>query len=93
MLLSLAPLTNVTLALALEPRLPQLCPELYLMGGTITAPGNVGPLAEANVGNDPEAAARVLAAGFRTHVAGLDVTMATWRGGQEAWWCSVQVGA
>ena len=105
-LLSLAPLTNVALALALEPRLPQLCPELYLMGGTVTAPGNVGPLAEAwhlerpwsellkqaNVGNDPEAAAKVLAAGFRTHVAGLDVTMATWRG-QEACRCSVQVGA
>eukprot|EP00434_Breviolum_minutum_P013500 symbB.v1.2.011903.t1/scaffold811.1/size160404/2 len=78
LLISLAPLTNVALALNLEPKLPQLCPDLFLMGGTIMAPGNVGSLSEANIANDPEAAARVFAAGFNTHVAGLDVTMATW---------------
>ncbi|CAK9057156.1 Probable uridine nucleosidase 1 (Uridine ribohydrolase 1) [Durusdinium trenchii] len=78
LLVSLAPLTNVALALNLEPRLPELCPDLYLMGGTVLAPGNVGFLSEANVANDPEAAARVLSAGFHTRVAGLDVTMATW---------------
>lgn len=38
------------------------------------------PLCKANIANDPEAAARVFAAGFNTHVAGLDVTMATWCG-------------
>ncbi|CAJ1356894.1 unnamed protein product [Effrenium voratum] len=78
LLVSLAPLTNLALALALEPRLPQLCPDLYLMGGTIQVPGNVAQLSEANIANDAEAAARVLAAGFNTRVAGLDVTMATW---------------
>lgn len=77
-LISLAPLTNIALALSLEPRLPQLCPDLFLMGGTVLAPGNVALLSEANIANDPEAAARVFAAGFKAHVAGLDVTMATW---------------
>ena len=84
LLISLAPLTNIALALSLEPRLPQLCPEtcpqdeldelnepsfdflmhhklnkstqlklgpllrkdLFLMGGTVLAPGNVGLLSE-----------------------------------------------
>ncbi|KAL1529217.1 hypothetical protein AB1Y20_000173 [Prymnesium parvum] len=77
-LVSLAPLTNLALALALEPRLPQLCPDVYVMGGTLAAPGNVSPLAEANLANDAEAAQRVFDAGFALRVAGLDVTMATW---------------
>lgn len=77
-LISLAPLTNVALALGLEPRLPQLCPDLYIMGGTVMAAGNVSPLAEANLANDAEAASRVFSAGFTLRVAGLDVTMATW---------------
>ena len=45
-LVSLAPLTNIALALDLEPRLPTLCPDLWIMGGTVAAPGNVSPLAE-----------------------------------------------
>lgn len=77
-LLSLAPLTNIALALALEPQLPTLCPDLFLMGGTIVAAGNVSPVAEANIANDAEAAAKVFAAGFNTRIAPLDVTMATW---------------
>lgn len=77
-LVSLAPLTNIALALALEPRLPTLCPDIFMMGGTVTTPGNVSPLAEANFANDAEAAQKVLAAGFNARIAGLDVTMATW---------------
>lgn len=78
LLVSLAPLTNVALALSLEPKLPELCPDLYLMGGTVIEPGNVGPMSEANIANDPEAAARVFAAGFKTKVASLDVTRPSW---------------
>ncbi|CAE8601769.1 unnamed protein product [Polarella glacialis] len=77
-ILSFAPLTNIALALALEPQLPALCPDLFLMGGTVTAAGNVSPLAEANFANDAEAAAKVLRAGFNARIAGLDVTYATW---------------
>jgi len=77
-LVSLAPLTNIALALALEPRLPSLCPELYIMGGTVLEPGNTSPVSEANLANDAEAARRVFDAGFNLYVASLDVTMATW---------------
>lgn len=77
-LISLAPLANIALALALEPRLPLLCPDLYIMGGTVAAAGNVSPMTEANIANDAESAARVFAAGFKLRVAGLDVTMNTW---------------
>ena len=64
-LVSLAPLTNIALALDLEPRLPELCPDLWIMGGTVVAPGNVSPVAEANIANDAEAAQRVFGAGFK----------------------------
>jgi inosine-uridine nucleoside N-ribohydrolase len=77
-LISLAPLTNIALALGLEPQLAKLCPDLYIMGGTMAVAGNVSPLAEANIANDAEAAARVFSAGFNLRVAGLDVTMSTW---------------
>jgi len=79
LLVSLSPLANIALALALEPELPTLCPDLYLMGGTVLEPGNVSPLAEANIANDAEAARRVFAAGFKNiNVAPLDITMHTW---------------
>jgi len=73
-LVTLAPLTNVALALALAPELPQQVAHLSLMGGAATVPGNATPAAESNIFNDPEAAARVFAAGFDITMAGLDVT-------------------
>eukprot|EP01062_Namystynia_karyoxenos_P073460 TRINITY_DN70255_c0_g1_i1.p1 TRINITY_DN70255_c0_g1~~TRINITY_DN70255_c0_g1_i1.p1 ORF type:complete len:380 (+),score=99.26 TRINITY_DN70255_c0_g1_i1:88-1140(+) len=76
-ILSLAPLSNLAVALELEPALPELCPQLVMMGGSVTAAGNVSPLAEANFANDPEAARRVFAAGFNISLAPLDVTMQT----------------
>jgi purine nucleosidase len=72
------PLTNLALALLLEPRLPQLVEKVVLMGGTVNHPGNVGPLAEANIAHDPEAADLVFAAPWPVTQVGLDVTMTTW---------------
>lgn len=72
------PLTNLALALLLEPRLPELVRKVVLMGGTVHQPGNVSPLAEANIAHDPEAAALVLAAPWPVTQVGLDVTMTTW---------------
>lgn len=71
-----APLTNLALALEQEPRLPDLVRTITVMGGAVHHPGNITPAAEANIGNDPEAAQRVLAAGWRDlTIVPLDVTM------------------
>ncbi len=68
-------LTNLALALLKEPALPSLVRRVVLMGGTAVEPGNVGPLAEANVWGDPEAASVVFAANWPITMVGLDVTM------------------
>jgi inosine-uridine nucleoside N-ribohydrolase len=73
-LVPVGPLTNTALALQLEPRLPQLLKRVVIMGGNIAAHGNVSPVAEANIWNDPHAADRVFTAGFDLTMVGLDVT-------------------
>ncbi len=73
-LVAVGPLGNLSLALYLEPRLPGLLREVILMGGTILEPGNVSPVAEANIWNDPHAADRVFTAGWKLTMVGLDVT-------------------
>ncbi|WP_208298533.1 nucleoside hydrolase [Streptomyces liangshanensis] len=73
--LTTAPLTNIAEALRIEPDLPALVANLTVMGGAVWVPGNVTPVAEANVANDPEAARVVLRAGFRTLLVPLDVTL------------------
>ena len=56
-LVALAPLTNVALALKLDPGLPQRIAKLVVMGGAVTGRGNTHLVpAEFNVGFDPEAA-------------------------------------
>jgi inosine-uridine nucleoside N-ribohydrolase len=73
-LLAVGRLTNLALALALEPRLPELVKEVVLMGGSAYAGGNVTPVAEANIWGDPHAADIVFAAPWRVTMVGLDVT-------------------
>ena len=73
-LVAVGPLGNVAAALALEPRLPQLLKKVVIMGGAVLEPGNVSPVAEANIWNDPHAADRVFTAGFDLTMVGLDVT-------------------
>lgn len=58
--LALGPLTNLALALHLEPALPQLVRRFFIMGGALTAQGNVTPVAEFNIWADAEAAKIVL---------------------------------
>jgi inosine-uridine nucleoside N-ribohydrolase len=70
---AVGPPTNLALALAQEPRLPELVGDIYVMGGNPLAPGNKTPAAEANFHNDPEAAARVLQ-DARVTLVGLGVT-------------------
>lgn len=73
-LVAVGPLGNLSLALKLEPRLPELLRQVIIMGGTILEPGNVSPVAEANIWNDPHAADRVFTAGWKLTMVGLDVT-------------------
>lgn len=60
-LVALGPLSNLALALALEPRLADWLRRVVIMGGAVTGYGNTTPFAEFNVGYDPEAAAMVFA--------------------------------
>ena len=56
-LVALAPLTNLALALRLDPTLPMRVKRLVVMGGAVTGQGNTSRVpAEFNVGFDPEAA-------------------------------------
>jgi purine nucleosidase len=73
--IAVGPLTNVALATRLEPRIVENVHQLVIMGGAATVPGNVSPVAEANIHNDPEAARIVFEAGFPLTMVGLDVTL------------------
>jgi len=56
-IVAMAPLTNVALALKLDPSLPQRVAKLVVMGGAVTGRGNTHLVpAEFNIGFDPEAA-------------------------------------
>jgi inosine-uridine nucleoside N-ribohydrolase len=72
-LVALGPLTNVSLALSLEPRLSSAVKELIVMGGAILTHGNASEVASANFYSDPEAAAIVYQSGIPIVQAGLDV--------------------
>jgi purine nucleosidase len=81
---TLGPLTNLAIAVLMEPSLPRLLRRWVLMGGAFRVPGNTTPASEWNVHCDPEAA-RVCLAGWaaaveadptvpRALAMGLDVT-------------------
>lgn len=63
LLVALGPLTNLALALKLDPGLPERIGRLVVMGGAVTGHGNITPAAEFNVYFDPEAA-RIVFEGF-----------------------------
>src|SRR5215218_755265 len=74
-LVTLGPLTNLAIALNVEPGLPELLKSVVVMGGAFTVPGNTTPAAEFNILVDPEAADQVFGAAFPDFTAvGLDVT-------------------
>ncbi|MFP7722272.1 nucleoside hydrolase [Lysobacter sp. A3-1-A15] len=56
LLVALGPLTNLALALKLDPTLPRRIARLVVMGGALTAHGNITAAAEFNIAFDPEAA-------------------------------------
>lgn len=70
----LAPLTNIALALAKEPKLAGHLREIVLMGGSFSEGGNVTPAAEFNIYVDPHAAVRVFECGAPITMIPLDCT-------------------
>ena len=56
LLVALGPLTNLALALKLDPTLPSRVARCVVMGGAVTGHGNITPAAEFNIAFDPEAA-------------------------------------
>lgn len=62
LLITLAPLTNVAVALLREPALSSLLRGIVMMAGSYRSPGNTAPTSEWNVAVDPEAMQVVLRA-------------------------------
>jgi purine nucleosidase len=75
-LVMLGPLTNLAVALKLDPTLPQRIARIVVMGGAVTGQGNTTPTAEFNIGFDPEAAHLVFEAFARIEVADWEAVMA-----------------
>ncbi|MAX31730.1 MAG: nucleoside hydrolase [Halomonadaceae bacterium] len=73
-LVAVGPLGNLAAALQLDPSITEKVKQVIVMGGSIKEGGNVTPVAEANIFNDPHAAARVLSAGWPLTLVGLDAT-------------------
>lgn len=72
-LVATGPLTNVALAIELDPDLPRRLAGISWMGGSSTA-GNITASAEFNAYADPEAASIVISSGARVLMAGLNLT-------------------
>ncbi|GAA0331476.1 nucleoside hydrolase [Actinoallomurus spadix] len=76
-LLAVGPLTNLAIALLLEPSLPTMFREVVVMGGAFDHQGNITSHAEANIWHDPEAAELVFSAGWPVTLVPLDATHPT----------------
>ena len=75
-LAAIAPLTNIAVAFAMRPDLPDKLGGLVIMGGA-AGTGNMTAHAEFNIFNDPHAAAIVFASGAPITLVPLDVTRPT----------------
>lgn len=71
---ALGPLTNIALAIELDPTFPQKIGQIVFLGGAFSVNGNVNPAAEANIFGDPDAADIVFTSGADVLVVGLNVT-------------------
>lgn len=72
-LIPIGPLTNIGMALRMDPSIKDNIEEIVLMGGGIDV-GNRTPVAEANFYDDPEAAQIVLSSGCKLRLITLEAT-------------------
>ncbi|WP_114286562.1 nucleoside hydrolase [Candidatus Halocynthiibacter alkanivorans] len=70
----IGPLTNIALAIQLDPEFVTNVARIVIMGGSLEEGGNITPHAEANIYHDPHAAEVVFASGAPVVLVGLDVT-------------------
>jgi purine nucleosidase len=73
-LITLGPLTNIALALLLEPTLARQIRHCYIMGGTSDNVGNMSLAGEYNIYADPEAAQVVFESGLPITMIGWDIS-------------------
>ena len=71
------PMTNLADALKKDPEIADLIGNVTFMGGALTVEGNVTPVAEANINQDPKAADEVMKSNLPLTRVGLDVTLRT----------------
>ncbi|ERN20190.1 probable uridine nucleosidase 2 [Amborella trichopoda] len=71
---ALGPLTNIALAIQLDPEFPKKIGQIVILGGAFSVNGNVNPAAEANIFGDPEAADEVFTCGADILAVGINVT-------------------
>ncbi|WP_218046797.1 nucleoside hydrolase [Limosilactobacillus reuteri] len=71
------PMTNLAAALKKDPEIANLIGNVTFMGGALTVEGNVTPVAEANINQDPKAADEVMKSNLPLTMVGLDVTLRT----------------
>ncbi|HBR65132.1 MAG TPA: hypothetical protein DEA18_04985 [Dehalococcoidia bacterium] len=70
---ALGRLTNLALAISLEPSIVNSIKEVVIMGGAINVPGNISPTASANLFGDVHGASVVYRSGINLTQIGLDV--------------------
>lgn len=75
-LVTLGPLTNIALALSIEPEFAKWVRRCVIMGGTGVLPGNVTVASEFNIWADPESARIVLDSALPLEMVGWDVSVA-----------------
>lgn len=73
-LVCLAPLTNIAIALQIDPSLSKKVKECIVMGGIGQGRGNITPIAEYNMWADPESAKIVFESGMPIKMVGWDIS-------------------
>ncbi|XP_010557049.1 PREDICTED: probable uridine nucleosidase 2 [Tarenaya hassleriana] len=73
-IVALGPLSNIALAIQLDPEFSKNVGQIVLLGGAFAVNGNVNPAAEANIFGDPEAADMVFTSGADIIAIGINVT-------------------
>jgi inosine-uridine nucleoside N-ribohydrolase len=73
-LVALGRLTNLAQAVKQDPNFAKNIRQVVLAGGALHTPGNVNPVAEANIAGDPHAADIVFTAPWQVSMVGLDVS-------------------